>query len=175
MSVARRVGPVVVALLGAAIGTGSATGQVEPIPAGTWHFMPEESDEIEQRIDRAVSHMNFLVRRIARGRLRGANRPVEWIEIRYPDQDVYIRFHDDEPPTISPRDGTFVPYTRADGEVVQVNTEVRDGVITQFFDSDDGQKEQVYRLRPDGSMALEVTVLSDRLREPFTYTWVFRQ
>jgi hypothetical protein len=24
-------------------------------------------------------------------------------------------------------------------------------------------------------MALEVTVFSERLREPFTYTWVFRQ
>ncbi len=175
MSVARRVVPGAVAVLVLAIGAGGVTAQQEPIPAGTWHFVPEESEEIEQAIDQAVAHMNFIVRRVARGRLRGANRPIDWIEIAYPDENVYILFRADEPPTISPRDGEVVPYTRADGEVVQVNTELGDGVITQFFDSDDGQKEHVYRLRPDGSMALEVTVLSERLREPFTYTWVFRQ
>jgi len=170
-----KVVPGAVALLVLAIGAGGVTAQAEPIPAGTWHFVPAESDEIEQRIDQAVSHMNFLVRRIARGRLRGANRPIDWIEIQYPEQEVYILFRPDEPPTSSPRDGEFVQYTRADGEVVRVNTELGDRTITQFFDSDDGQKEHLYRLRPDGSMALEVTVLSERLREPFTYTWVFRQ
>jgi hypothetical protein len=82
---------------------------------------------------------------------------------------------DDEPPTVSPRTGEAVPYTRADGEVVRVATELGDGRIRQFFDADDGQKELLFRLRPDGTMAMEVTVFSDRLREPFRYTWVFQK
>lgn len=159
-------------LLAAASGLSAQDG---PIPAGTWHFVPEDSDQIEERLGQAVSHMNFLIRGIARNRLRNANRPIQRIDIMYPESDVYIAFRADEPPTISPRSGEFVPYRRSDGEVVQVKTELEDGLITQFFDSDDGQKQHVYRLLPDGRMALEVTVFSEKLREDFTYTWVFER
>jgi hypothetical protein len=162
-------------LLAGGTGLSAQSAETAPIPAGTWEFVPEGSDHIEDRIGPAVSHINFLIRGIARNRLRNANKPITRIILDYPDDDVYISFREDEPPTISPRSGEFVPYTRADGEVVQVNTELEDGLIKQFFDSDDGQKQHVYRLRPDGTMALEVTVFSERLREPFTYMWVFRQ
>lgn len=175
MTVAKKVIPGAVAVFVLALGAGGVSGQAEPIPAGTWRFVPEQSEEIDEAVDQAVSHMNFLVRGIARSRLRGANKPISQIVIDYPDDNVYILFRSDEPPTITPQSGEFVPYTRADGEVVQVKTELEQGVIRQFFDSDDGQKEHVYRLRPDGNMALEVTVFSEKLREPFTYTWVFSQ
>lgn len=175
MTIARKWIPGAAALLVLALGAGAVSAQEEPIPAGTWQFVPEESDNINQAVDRAVSHLNFLIRGIARGRLRGANKPIQQIVLDYPDGNVYLLLRADEPPVISPQDGAVVPYTRADGEVVQVKTELVPGVITQFFDSDDGQKEHVYRLRPDGTMAMEVTVLSERLREPFRYTWVFRQ
>jgi hypothetical protein len=175
VTVTKKVVPLAAALLVLAMSTGHASAQATPIPAGTWQFVPAESETIDQAVDKAVSHLNFLVRGIARNRLRGANKPISRIVIQYPDDNVYISFREDEPPTISPRSGEFVPYTRADGEVVQVQTEFGDGTIRQFFDSDDGQKEHLYRLRPDGMMALEVTVFSERLREPFTYTWVFRR
>jgi hypothetical protein len=165
-------GAVALALLA---GAGGLSAQSAPIPAGTWQFVPEQSEPINAAVDQAVSHMNFLVRGIARSRLRGANKPIDRIVVQYPETDVYISLREDEPPTISPRSGEFAPYTRADGEVVQVKTELGDGVITQFFDSDDGQKEHVYRLRSDGTLALEVTVFSEKLREPFRYTWIYRQ
>lgn len=163
------------AALALLLGGAGLSAQEAPIPAGTWAFVPEESQEIEERIDQAVSHMNFVVRRFARNRLRNANKPIERIILDYPEEDVYISLREDEPPTVSPQSGEFVPYTRADGEVVQVQTELGDGEITQFFDSDDGQKQHVYRLRPDGRMELEVTVFSERLREDFVYTWVFER
>jgi hypothetical protein len=158
-----------------AVGATGLSAQTEPVPAGTWRFVPEQSESIDRAVDQAVSHMNFLVRGIARNRLRGANKPITQIVVRYPDDNVYLQFRSDEPPTITPRSGDFVPYTRADGEVVQVKTELGQGVIRQFFDSDDGQKEHVLRMRPDGTMAFEVTVFSEKLREPFKYTWVFRR
>lgn len=175
MTVVKKVVPGAVALVLLALGAGGLSAQTPPIPAGTWQFVPEQSESIDEAVNAAVSHMNFLVRGIARGRLRGANKPVDRIVIQYPQNDVYISLREDEPPAVSPRTGEFVPYTRADGEVVQVKTELGDGVITQFFDSDDGQKEHVYRLRDDGTLALEVTVLSEKLRAPFRYTWVYRQ
>jgi hypothetical protein len=175
VTVAKKVVPGAVALLVLAMSTGNASAQTSPIPAGTWRFVPEASQQIDQAANDAVSHLNFLIRGIARNRLKGANQPISRIVIQYPDNNVYISFREDEPPTITPRSGAFVPYTRADGEVVQVQTELGNGTIRQFFDSDDGQKEHLYRLRPDGTMALEVTVFSERLREPFKYTWVFRR
>lgn len=175
MTVAKKLVPGAVALVLLAVGAGGVSAQAAPIPDGTWQFVPEQSEPINAAVDQAVSHMNFLVRGIARSRLRGANKPIDRIVVQYPDNDVYISLRADEPPTISPRTGEFAPYTRADGEVVQVRTELGDGVITQFFDSDDGQKEHVYRLRSDGTLALEVTVFSEKLREPFRYTWIYRQ
>jgi hypothetical protein len=175
VTVAKKVVPGAVALIVLALSTGALSAQAAPIPAGTWRFVPEESQQIDQAANQAVSHLNFLIRGIARNRLKNANKPISRIIIQYPDDDVYISFREDEPPTVSPRSGEFAPYTRADGEVVQVKTELGNGTIRQFFDSDDGQKEHLYRLRPDGTMALEVTVFSERLREPFTYTWVFRR
>ncbi len=175
MTVAKTLLPSAAALLALGIGAGAVVAQEEPIPAGTWHFVPEESEDIGPAVNEAVSHLNFLIRRVARNRLAGANEPIDRIVVDYPGDDVYILFRSDEPPTISPRTGEFVPYTRPDGEVVRVKTELGDGVITQFFDSDDGQKRHVLRLRPDGKMDFEVTVYSERLREPFTYTWVFRR
>lgn len=174
MTVARSIvsGAMAVMLLAAA---GDLGAQTVPIPAGTWQFVPEQSQQIDEAVSEAVSHMNFLVRGIARSRLRGANRPITRIVIQYPENDVYISLREDEPPVVSPQTGEFATHTRSDGELVQVKTELGDRVIRQFFDSDDGQKEHVYRLRPDGTLALEVTVHSEKLRAPLTYIWVYRQ
>lgn len=174
MTVAKNGLSVTMAVLLLAV-AGDLCAQTAPIPAGTWQFVPAQSEPIDEAVNAAVSHMNFLVRGIARSRLRGANRPISRIVIQYPETDVYISLREDEPPTVSPRTGEFATYTRADGEVVQVKTELGDRVIRQFFDSDDGQKEHVYRLREDGTLALEVTVLSEKLRAPFRYTWVYQQ
>lgn len=152
----------------------AAQGPQEGPPAGSYEFVPGESDRIEEAIDRAVSHMNFLIRGIARRRLRGANEPIDRIEIRYPGDSVWISLRAGDPPIVSPRDGSFAEYRRADGELLKVRTELSTGVVEQYFASDDGDKRMVYRTRPDGLLALEVEVLSERLKEPFTYTWIFR-
>jgi hypothetical protein len=162
--------------LGAAVLlTLAASANDQPVAPGTWVFVQEGSDNIETRIDGAVSHMNVVVRRIARSRLRGANKSIERIVVTYVGNDVHISLRADEPTVITPRNGEVVPYTREDGEVVRANTRLQPGLIRQFFDSDDGKKEIVYRMRPDGSLALETTVFSEKLREPFRYTWIYRQ
>ena len=143
-------------------------------PPGTYEFVPSESDSVDEKVDRAVAHMNFLIRPFAARRLRGANQPIDRLEIRYPGDTVSVSLREGEPPIRSPRDGTAVDYRRADGEVVRVRTELSPGVIDQFFDSEDGDKRMVYRMRSDGLLALDVEVLSDKLNEPFLYTWVFR-
>ncbi|MBW3554358.1 MAG: hypothetical protein KY466_12640 [Gemmatimonadetes bacterium] len=167
---------VVAALAAVLLGAPAVAQKHVPLgpAAGAYEFVPSESESVDEKVDRAVAHMNFLIRPFAARRLRGANRPIERIEIRYPGDTVWVSLRPDEPPIRTPRDGTPTDYRRADGEVVRVRTELSPGVIDQFFDSEDGDKRMVYRMRPDGLLALDVEVLSDKLNEPFLYTWVFR-
>lgn len=147
----------------------------DPIPDGLYEFVPEGSDDIEGRIDKAVAHMNFLIRGIARGRLRGANEQIERIDIRYQGDSIWISLREDEPWVVSLRNGEYMPYTRADGEVVQVKTDIEPGVIDQYFDSEDGEKQMIYTLRDDGTLALESIIYSEKLKEPFRYTWLYER
>lgn len=174
MSIAYRLFIPLVAMMVAAPGL-SAQGLEDPIPSGLYEFVPEESDDIGGRVDEAVSHMNFLIRGIAKRRLMGANKPIDRVDLRYQGDSVWISLREDEPWITSLRSGEFGPYTRADGEVVQVKTELSPGVIDQYFRSDDGEKQMIYTLRPDGLLEVESIIYSDKLRQPFRYTWVYRR
>ena len=167
---------IAVAALAAVLPAG-APPQQDPLgpPPGTYEFVPSESESVDDKVDRAVAHINFLFRGFAARRLRNANQPIERIEIRYPGDSVWISLRASDPPILSPRDGSPADHRRADGEVVRVRTELAPGMIDQFFASEDGDKRMVYRLRSDGLLALDVEVLSDKLNEPFLYTWVFRR
>lgn len=152
----------------------SAQRLQDPIPAGVYQFVPGESEKIEGKVKQAVSHMNFLIRGIAKRRLMGANKPIHRIDLRYQGDSVWISLRENEPWITTVRSGKFGPYTRADGEVVQVKTELSPGVIDQYFRSDDGEKRMLYTLRPDGKVAVQSIIRSDKLEEPLRYTWVFR-
>lgn len=152
----------------------SAQALQDPIPAGKYEFVPGESDEIDARVEKAVSHMNFLIRGIAKKRLLGANKPIDRVDLRYQGDSVWISLREDDPWITTLRNGQFGPYIRPDGEVVQAKTELSPGLIDQYFKSDDGEKQMIYTLRPDGKLAVESIIYSDKLREPFRYTWVYR-
>jgi hypothetical protein len=147
----------------------------DPIPAGLYEFVPEESDRIEDRLDDAVDHMFFAIRGIAKRRLKGANEQIHRIDLRYQGDSVWISLRENEPWVVTLRSGEYVPYTRADGEVVQVKTDLSPGVIDQYFKSDDGEKQMIYTLRDDGMLEVESIIYSEKLEEPFRYTWVFER
>ncbi len=56
-----------------------------------------------------------------------------------------------------------------------MKTDIEPGVIDQYFDSEDGEKQMIYRLRDDGMLELESIIYSEKLKEPFTYTWVYKR
>ena len=162
-------------LVAMAIVPAVGSAQNNPIPQGKYVFVPELSDDIDGRLDAAVAHMNFLIRGIAKSRLKGANRPIERVDLRYSGDSVWISLREDEPWVVSLRNGEYMPYKRADGEVVQVKTDLSPGVIDQYFRSEDGEKQMIYRLREDGLLEVESITYSDKLEEPFRYTWVYRR
>ncbi|MFW5947535.1 MAG: DUF1028 domain-containing protein [Gemmatimonadota bacterium] len=153
--------------------TESVDATTQPIPAGVYTFVPDESEEIREKAREAVSHLFFAIRGIARGRLEGANEPIDRLNIGYMGDTLVISLRSDEPTVFSLMNGEFIPYTRADGETVQVKADVEPGMIDLFFQAEDGAKEMIFTLREDGKVALESITYSDRLREPFRYTWVY--
>jgi len=172
---ARRLFVPLLAVMLVAPGLAAQEAPADPIPAGLYQFVPGESDKIDGRVGEAVSHMNFLIRGIAKRRLMGANKPIDRVDLRYQGDSVWISLREDEPWIPTRRTGEFSPYTRSDGEVVQVKTELKPGVIDQYFKSDDGEKQMIYTLRPDGKLAVESIIFSEKLQEPFRYTWVYER
>lgn len=149
------------------------TAEGRPIPAGVYTFIPGESEEIGPRAREAVSHLFFAIRGIARRRLEGANEPIDRLNIGYMGDTLVVSLRSDEPTVFSLMNGEYIPYTRADGETVQVKADVEPGMIDLYFQAEDGAKEMIFRLRDDGKIALESITYSDKLQEPFRYTWVY--
>lgn len=144
-----------------------------PIAAGVYTFVPGESDDVGPRAREAVSHLFFAIRGIARRRLEGANEPIHRVDLGYRGDTLLVSLREDEPTVRTLMDGDTVPYTRADGEVVQVVADVEPGTIDLWFVAEDGRKEMIFQRRDDGKLAVESVTYSDKLEAPFRYTWVY--
>ncbi len=152
----------------------NADAQARPFE-GTFTYAPQESDNIEQAINRGIARMNFALRPIARSRLRGTNVPYRTITISNAPNQVTVTT-DGTSTTVAPPDGTPVQWRRADGEQMQVSLRWDGGRLTQRFMAEDGQRQNVYSLSPDGNtLTMAVTLNSPRLPEPITYNLRYRR
>ena len=156
------------------VGEAQAMGSEYPVPPGMYTFIPEESEKIREKASEAVSHLFFAIRGIARRRLEGANKPIDRILFNYQADTIVVSLRNDEPVYKATMSGDTLPYTREDGEVIQVTAETEPGMIDMYFIAEDGMKEMIFRLRDDGKLAVESITYSDKLEEPFRYTWVYR-
>jgi hypothetical protein len=142
---------------------------------GTYRLLPQESDDIGQAINAATSRMNFVTRPIARSRLRGTNPAYQRVVIGQEGARIRIEM-DDAPAVVAPRDGTPIRWRRADGEQLDVTVGVEPGRVTQTFRAEDGERENLLVLSPDGrTLAMTVTIRSPQLPEPLTYTLRYRR
>ena len=144
-----------------------------PIAPGVYTFVPSESEEIGPKAREAVSHLFFAIRGIARRRLEGANEPIDRVDIEYAGDTILISLREGDPTVRAPLSGDTVPYERPDGEVVQVSAAVQPRIIDLYFQAEDGAKEMIFTRRDDGMLAVESITYSDKLEEPFRYTWVY--
>ena len=151
------------------------TTQAEvPGPEGTFTYDKRASDDVKAAVDRSAGEFNFLLRPFARSRLTKANPVPQKVRIATTATEVSTQL-DAAPPVVAPRDGHTVTWTRDDGAKFALTAHLEGGVLRQSFKGDDGQRTNVYRLRPDGALAMEVTLTSPRLDKPLTYTLVFRR
>ena len=142
---------------------------------GTFTYVPERSDNVDQAIEVAVSKLNFFVRSIARKRLRELNAPYQRIAIELTPTQVSIT-GDHSAPIRTALDGTPGEWKDADVEVLQVSTRWEGSVLQQEFSATNGQRINAYEVSPDAqTLTMQVTVSSQRLKEPMTYRLVYRR
>ena len=143
-----------------------------PGPEGTFALDRAASDDVRVAVERSAGEFNFVLRPFARSRLTKANPVPQKVRIAYTETDVSVQL-DAAPPVTAPRDGHKVTWTRDDGKSFQLTAHLEGGALRQTFKGDEGQRTNVYKLRPDGKLAMEVTLTSPRLDKPLTYTLVF--
>jgi hypothetical protein len=168
----------VAALLALASSRGLA--QEGPRFSGAWTLAPERSDDVDAKINTSIAGMNVVVRQVARPRLRSTN-------ISYPR--LVFSFGENVgvdmpgyPSVASPANGQPVFWHRRTGgpcpemrrSCMVVTTTWADGALVQTFRSEDGQRQNVFTVSPDGTtLTMAVTMTSPRLTAPLVYRLVY--
>ena len=169
---------VIVALL--ALASARSLAQDSPRFSGAWTLDAEQSDDIDAKINTSIAGMNIVVRQVARPRLRSTN-------IAYPR--LVFSFGENVgvdmpgyPSVSSPANGQPVFWHRRTGlpcaEMVRscmvVTTTWEDQALVQTFRSEDGQRQNVFTVSPDGTrLTMAVTMTSPRLPAPLVYRLVY--
>jgi hypothetical protein len=165
----------IASLVLALIFVGAAARAEAPTLEGTYTFDPSISDNVDAAIEAAVSPMNFLIRPIARSRLKKTNPIYRRIVIAR-NADEIVVMPDDRKPVRSPSDGSTIEWIREDGEKFRVRADWRDSTLSQTFIAEDGQRTNEFSLDAGGAaMQLKVTITSERLNKPMTYKMGFRR
>jgi hypothetical protein len=140
---------------------------------GTYVLIPERSDDLNTVINKATARLNFVMRPIARSRLRGTNFAYKDIMIDERPDTIVISYQG-RAPVRAPADGAIVPWRREDGEKFQVWMKREGGVLRHHFQADDGERLNEFSWSANqDTMTLSVTLISPRLPEPVRYRLVY--
>jgi hypothetical protein len=159
------------------------TAQASSTLRGTWTINQQQSDDINAKINTAVSRMNVVVRQIARPRLRSTNTAYPRLVLTHDQATVRVDMSG-RPSVSSPANGTPVLWqretgaacTQVKGDCVRVTHEWNSGNLSQTFQAEDGRRVNVFSVSPDGNtLTMNVTITSPRLPQPLTYKLVYNR
>jgi hypothetical protein len=142
----------------------------------TYALSPEESDDVRPAIERAIAHMNFITRPIARRRLIRANHPPPLLTIAVQPDTLAVTFAGINP-IVTPLSGGTVPWRRGStGEMYDVHIVFVGDTLRQTIATDDGQRNNDFVLLEGGAtIEMHVTMTAERLPTPLRYIQVFRE
>jgi hypothetical protein len=139
-------------------------------PTGTWKLTG--GDDIPAVLEKGTASVSFLIRGIARSRLKKTNSAYQRIQIQRPAGEVTIQY-DDRQPQHMPADGRAVKWTREDGEAFQISARTERGELVQHYQGEDGERTNVFHFE-GGALTLTVTVKSPKLPQPITYKLTYK-
>jgi hypothetical protein len=141
-----------------------------------YDLVPEESDNVRSAVERAIAHMSFITRPIARRRLMKANRPPPRLTFDVRSDTIAVTF-DGVNPIVTPRSGEAVAWVRGQtGERYDVRIVQSGDTLRQEIAADDGRRENYFLFLDGGArVELHVVLSADRLPRPLSYMLVFRR
>ena len=137
----------------------AASSDTIPKGAAVYVLVPDSSDNIPKAIDHVVSHMNFIVRGIARGRLTKINPTPHQVRVDLETDTVSVAF-DAGNPVVTPLNGDTVAWRNPlTGETNHAHVAVAGDTVRQTIVAPDGERENALIFSDDGShVRLRVTV-----------------
>ena len=139
------------------------------------HFDHTDSDNTNEVIETAVEKLNFVMRDIARGRLKKLNPAYRQVAVTSSPNEISVAV-DNQPPLRTPAKGAPVAWVGPDGGKVNASMQLAGRRLAQTFTSADGRRVNDYTLSPDGrTLTMQVTETSPRLSQTITYKQVYRR
>ena len=138
--------------------------------------LAESREDVQTRIntaiDAATEEMNFILRGIARDRLRAKNPVRVRLTTQVAGDRIVVSYDNDR---YESQSGQWRSVT-ATGETVQLLQQIQGNRIYQTFRTADGEKRMVLTFSEDGAWVwLDVTVTSSRIPAPLRYRMRFRR
>ena len=145
-----------------------ATGAVDRL-AGSFRFAGggRERAARDAAIEQVVEEMNFLVRGIARKRLREANRIRERVAISRSSDKLTIRL--DGQPYTATINGPPVDMVAHDGMEVKLSYRIANGRIEQTLQGAEGGRTNHFEVDGKGRLTVQVRVFSEKLPKDVRY------
>jgi hypothetical protein len=162
--------PWLIAVIVALLTQNSAAAQA---PVGIWVAVDPSGGAINTAIANAAHDFNFIVRSIAKKRLRAANPIPRTLSISESGGSIEVVLNGNL--RVRAKPGSTITWRGPDNDPVKVTTVLEGDALTQTFVADDGTKRNRYRVRSDGQLQLDVHVTSSKLKRPLDYTQLFRK
>ena len=149
----------------------SALATSAAVPTGQWRYAggATETARVQEVVDAVVAELSFLLRPIARPRLKKECAP--WMTLRIQHDGSLVTVHSDDG-TFTSAIGATVRLTGDDG-VVNVRRELKDGVLTDKIWTKKGSRTNAYYPRKD-AVVVESTIAAPQLPTPIVFRYTYR-
>jgi len=146
---------------------------------GTYGYVGGEAEirALDRAIDAVVAQMNFLIRGIARRRLRTPNLPSKEVSVFVEKGQIRIE-RPGQPEVSAPADGKPITWRHpTDGDVFQVSHGIDDtGALYQRFEGERSVSRNRFVLSMDGKrLTIDTFITADRLPSPLRFKMTYER
>ncbi|KPK16155.1 MAG: hypothetical protein AMJ62_06585 [Myxococcales bacterium SG8_38] len=146
---------------------------------GTYRYVGGDQDieALDAAIEEVVSQMNFLIRGIARRRLRAPNLPSKRVIVSVEEGQIQID-RPGQPEVSAPADGKPITWRHPeDGDVFEVRHGVdAQGALYQRFAGERSVSRNRFVLGDDGeSLTIHTVITADRLPAPLRFKMSYQR
>ncbi|MDH4281699.1 MAG: hypothetical protein OEV36_03515 [Myxococcales bacterium] len=187
MSIVRRLlgalapplGAMLVGWCGLSIALAQAPDPVLQRFAGTYEYIGGDADieALDRAIGQVVDQMNFLIRGIARRRLRAPNLPSKEVSVFLEKGQIRIE-RPGQPEVSAPADGKPITWRNPDdGDVFRVSHGLDlEGALYQRFEGEQSVSRNRFVLsKDDKRLVIHTVITADRLPAPLRFEMTYQR